>query len=74
MTLAVWPEPPVLGLVTFVDADKVRAKRDPGYCYLKAGFVPDGHTKGGLVALRLAPELMPRPATLPHQQPLPLGS
>jgi hypothetical protein len=53
--------PPALGMVTFVNADKVRHKRDPGRCYLRAGFERDGHTQGGLVALRLLPERMPDP-------------
>lgn len=39
-------EPPELGLVTFVDADKVRST-NPGYCYLCAGFERVGQTKGG---------------------------
>jgi hypothetical protein len=29
---------PALGLVTFVDPDKTRRKRDPGRCYRRAGF------------------------------------
>jgi hypothetical protein len=56
-----------LGMVTFVDASKVRHKRDPGRCYLRAGFLRCGETKGGLLALRLAPEAMPAPLA-------PLGS
>lgn len=51
--------PPDLGMVTFVDRAKTRAKRDPGYCYLMAGFEPVGHTKGGLVALQLLGAAMP---------------
>jgi len=54
-----WPDPPALGMVTFVDASKVRRKRDPGRCFRKAGFRPCGETRGGLMALRLAPEDMP---------------
>lgn len=54
-------EPPEVGLVTFVDAAKVRHKRDPGRCYLRAGFERDGETAGGLIALRLTPERMPDP-------------
>lgn len=54
-------EPPDLGLITFVDASKVRHKRDPGRCYLKAGFKNVGFTKGGLVALQLLPDDMPDP-------------
>lgn len=59
VTLAVWPEAPALGLVTFVDAAKTRRKRDPGRCFRRAGFDHVGFTKGGLYALRLAPEAMP---------------
>ncbi len=54
-----WPDIPLLGLVTFVDAGKVRHKRDPGRCYLRAGFVRDGETEGGLLAFRMPPESMP---------------
>lgn len=53
-----WPTPE-LGMVTFVDTKKTRKKRDPGYCYLKAGFKNVGFTKGGLVALQMLPEDMP---------------
>lgn len=56
-----WPEIPELGMVTFVDASKVRKKRDPGRCFVRAGFVPDGKTKGGLLAFRLPPDLIPDP-------------
>lgn len=42
-----WPDVPELGMVTFVDRGKTRSKRDPGFCYLKAGFEPVGHTRGG---------------------------
>lgn len=55
-------EPPLLGMVTFIDRDKVRRKRDYGRCYRKAGFKPCGETVGGLLALRLTVEDMPDPA------------
>ena len=58
-TISIWPAPPELGIVTFVDAGKVNHKRDPGRCYVKAGFRRVGFTKGGLVALRLAPDGFP---------------
>lgn len=45
-------------MVTFVDARKIRGT-NPGFCYLKAGFVRDGMTEGGLWALRMLPEDMP---------------
>lgn len=54
-----WPDIPDLGMITFVDAGKVRHKRDPGRCFLKAGFKRVGETKGGLVALQLLPADMP---------------
>jgi hypothetical protein len=56
-----WPEIPELGMVTFIDRDKVRHKRDYGRCYLRAGFEPDGETEGGLLAFRLRLEKMPEP-------------
>lgn len=62
-----WPMIPLLGMVTFVNADKVRHKRDPGRCFLKAGFRRAGTTKAGLVALQMLPDTMP-PAAFPHSQ------
>lgn len=52
---------PDLGMVTFVDAGKVRHKRDPGRCFLRAGFVPamPRTTKAGQIALQLLREAMP---------------
>jgi hypothetical protein len=58
-TLWRWPEPPALGMVTFVDRAKTRSKRDAGYCYLMAGFRRVGETKGGLAALQMPPIDMP---------------
>lgn len=58
-TIAHWGDAPRLGMVTFVDAAKVRAKRDPGRCYLRAGFRHAGTTAGGLRALQLLPDAMP---------------
>lgn len=60
-TRAAWGTPPALGMVTFVDPDQTKHKRDPGRCFRKAGFEPDGETKGGLVALRIRAERMPGP-------------
>lgn len=58
-----WPEVPSLGMVTFVDPRKTRPKRDPGYCFLMAGFERVGITKEErLIALQLPPERMPAPA------------
>ena len=55
---ALWPVPE-LGIVTFVDASKVKRKRDPGRCYLRAGFKRVGETKGGLLAFQMLPSEMP---------------
>lgn len=57
-------DPPPLGMVTFIDRSKVRPTRVRGkdvwgWTYRKAGFIEDGETKGGLLALRLLPEAMP---------------
>ena len=60
-TRAEWPEVPELGMVTFVDPDATRRKRDPGRCFLRAGFERAGETAGGLVALLLRPARMPSP-------------
>lgn len=69
-TRARW-EPPTEGMITFVDRDKTKPKRDPGYCYLKAGFHVSGtraccagkpgETAGGLVALHLGQAQVPAP-------------
>lgn len=64
-----WPDTPELGMVTFVNRQKVKPKVDPGWCFIVAGFEPDGETEGGLVALRLKPERMPAPL-----EPIPFGS
>lgn len=53
-------ESPALGMVTFVDAGKIRSV-NPGYCYLMAGFERVGHTAGGLVVLQMIPDRMPEP-------------
>lgn len=61
-TRYIWGAPPDAGFWTLVDADKTRHKRDPGRCFLKAGFANAGLTKGGLVALRMSAEDMPEGA------------
>lgn len=67
-TRAKWPEVPALGMVTFVDAGKVERKRQPGRCYIKAGFEICGKTKGGLLALQLRPEQLPDALAVPSDQ------
>ncbi len=64
-TRCIWPAPPDLGMVTFVDADKVKRKRDPGRCYRKAGFRHVGFTKAGLFVFQMLPQEMP-PMALPR--------
>lgn len=65
-TRARFGDPPALGLVTFVDRKQVRptiVRGVPtwGWTYLKAGFRVLGETKGGLLALGIAPENIPPP-------------
>lgn len=54
-------EPPALGMVTFVDAGKTRRKRDPGRCFVRAGFtrLAERTKTEGLVVLQMLPEAMP---------------
>lgn len=55
-----WPDVPDLGMVTFVDSKKVRHKRDPGRCYIKAGFTRlKRQTEGGLIVLQMLVDAMP---------------
>lgn len=61
-TLAEKGPPPALGIVSFVDAAKVKSKRDPGRCYTRAGWEFVGHTKAGLLCFQLLPDRMPEPA------------
>lgn len=64
-TRARFGDPPDGGFLTFVDAGKIRRKRDPGRCFRKAGFEPVGFTSDrGLVVLQLAAVMVgpPEPA------------
>lgn len=70
-TRALWGDPNEQGFITFVDRKKVRQKRDPGRCYLRAGFRSVGFTRSGKVALQLAPEDFP-PADPPLGATAPL--
>jgi hypothetical protein len=69
-TRAEWGDPPPGGTLTFVDAGKVRRKRDPGRCFLCAGFVRlDRLTKDrGLVILHLPPTAHPQAEAPAHSQ------
>lgn len=52
------PEPP--GMITFVRPEAIKSK-NPGYCYQCAGFKKVGHTRGGLPALWMSIDNMPKP-------------
>ena len=69
-TRAEWGEPPAGGTVTNVDPSKVRRKRDPGRCFLRAGFtrLPELTKDRGLVVLRLAPADHPAAEHAGHTQ------
>lgn len=68
-TRAHFGEPPALGMITFVDRDKVRptmvrGQAVYGWSFLKAGFRHVGETKElGLLAYQLEPADMPPPET-----------
>jgi hypothetical protein len=72
-TREVYGEPPVLGMVTFVDPSKVpgtkrRGRIIYGYSYLAAGFRHVGFTKAGLWAWQMLPADMPEAsAPIGHQ-------
>jgi hypothetical protein len=56
-----WGDPPADGMITFVDPGKVRHKRDPGRCFLRAGFSNIGKTQTGLIVLQCLPAAIPLP-------------
>lgn len=65
ITRGCWPDTPALGMVTFIDRDKVRHKRDPGRCYLRAGFRVVGETRVHRhLTLQMLPAEMPEPVPL----------
>jgi len=43
-TIACWGNPPENGFITFVNPSKVKS-RNPGYCFIKAGWKKIGYTK-----------------------------
>ena len=66
-TRARYGDPPALGMITFIDREKVppikvRGREVWGYSYRRAGFTDAGESKGGLLCLQLRPEAMPPPA------------
>jgi hypothetical protein len=63
-TRAIWGDPPKQGLITTVNADKVKKKRDPGRCFIRAGFKLVGETTNGLLVFQIEPVDFP-PAEAP---------
>lgn len=55
LTIKTWGPPPPAGFLTYVKAAEVRST-NPGYCYLRAGWFRDGHSKRrGFHRLRYIP-------------------
>jgi len=54
-----WDRWPGERLYTYVDPSKVRRKRDPGRCFIKAGFRLCGRTKSGKLIFECLSELAP---------------
>lgn len=54
---------PDQGFITFVDAEKVREKKDPGHTFVIAGFrlEPQRTKKEGFLVFRLDPKRAPKP-------------
>lgn len=50
-----WERWPGERLYTYVDPTKVRHKRDPGRCFIKAGYKPCGITKSGKLIFEKLP-------------------
>jgi hypothetical protein len=68
ITRAIWDDPPTGGIITFINPDKIRKKRDPGRCYKKAGFSLVGKTKiHRRLCFQLKPDDFP-PAMRPDEK------
>ena len=50
-----WQRWPLERLYTYVDPSKVKHKRDPGRCFIRAGFRKCGVTKSGKIVLESGP-------------------
>lgn len=55
-------------LYTYVNAKRVRAKRDPGRCFLRAGWRRCGTTKGGLLIFEKVREVTPAARPSRHEE------
>lgn len=72
-TVAHYGYPGEIGMITFVDSTKTRHKRDPGRCFIRAGFhrASPPFTKGGLHAFQMSPIDMPhRESAIGEPMPL----
>lgn len=58
-----WGDPPARGFLTSVDAGKIRRKRDPGRCFVRAGFERVGESKSGKLWFLCPPALIPNAET-----------
>lgn len=71
ITRGIW-NPPDDGMVTFVNEIKTIRGRSgkslPGKCFRDAGFYDAGTTQGGLIALQLRAEYMPKPIMIESDQ------
>lgn len=65
ITRSFYGDAPPLGMVSFINTQKTKHKRDPGRCYRKAGFKHVGYTKKGLVVMQMLPEEMPDALPVP---------
>lgn len=54
ITLEYWKFIPEDGFITFVNPKKIQSNKNPGYCFLKAGFEKVGTTQSGLVVLQMS--------------------
>jgi hypothetical protein len=72
-TRARWPEVPEFGIVSFVDAEKTRRKRDPGRCYRRAGWSHVGFTQAGLYVFQQLPGRLAGPGGEPMPDPVPVS-
>jgi hypothetical protein len=68
-TRAHYGEPPSTGMITFVNPMRVKRKRDPGRCFIRAGFEPIACTLSRLLVLQMTPDRMPEPAPLAWSMP-----
>lgn len=52
LSVAIWGPLPRDGFITFIKPSAIKPKKDPGYCYLRAGWSIDGASSDGKPRLR----------------------